>query len=162
MTTDSTAELITLLGSDNRHARAVAAIELGKQKVADVLPRLREMVDDKDDVVAFAGMYACWLLGEDRVSIERMVSALDSEDEEVIQQVVQTVTEMGDFLIPKLEKIISQSTWRTIQVLNLLEEIGGPSALAAVKAVKTDKPAVIKLINEIVEDWDYDSPGELN
>lgn len=160
--TDSIAQLITLLDSSDRHARAVAAIELGKLKVADVLPRLRAMVDDEDDIVAFAGMYACWLLGEDRVSMERMVSALDSEDEEVVQMVAQIVTEMGEFLIPKLDTTITQSPGLTIHALNLLEEIGGPSALAVIKAVKSDDPEVIELINEIVDDWDYDSPGEIN
>ena len=162
VTTSSIAELISLLDSDNRHARAVAAIELGKQKIADVLPRLRELVNDNDDIVAFAGMYACWMLGEDKVSIERMVSGLDAEDEEVIQLTVQIVTEMGDFLVPKLKSLIDQSPRLTIQVLNLLEEIGGPSALAVVKAVKADEPEIIELINEILKDWDYDSAGEIN
>ena len=162
MTDNSRAELIELLDSNNAHARAVAAIQLGQQNVRQALPKLLEFINDKDDIVALAGMYACWLLGEDKVSIERIIKALDSENEEVIQQVIQTVTAMGDILIPKLEPLINQSPGVTINALNLLEEIGGPSALAVIKTVKTTDPEVAELVEEILEDWDYDTPRELN
>lgn len=154
MTARSTAELITLLDSDNRHARAVAAIELAQHNIIGALPKLRTLVDDEDNIVALSGMYACWMLGEDRVSIERMIHALDSEDEESVQLAVQIVTEMGDFLVPKLETKLNDSPKVTIQVLNMLDEISSPSALAVVKSVKTDDPQVIQLIEEILEDWD--------
>ncbi len=159
---DSTAELFDLLESDNRHARAVAAIQLGQSGVTKALPQIRPLVSDSDDIIAFAAMYACWLLGEDRISIDRLVMALDSEDEEVIQQVAQTITAIGDFLVPKLEALIKQSPKMAIHSLNLLEEIGGPTALTAIKSVESNDQEVTELINEIVEDWDYDSVRELD
>ncbi len=162
MCAESTAELLELLESENRHARAVAAIKLGQGKVAEALPRLRKLADDKDDIIALAGMYACWKLGEDRVSIERVITAVSSEDEEVVQQAVQTVTAFGDFLIPKLVPLINQSPELTTDIVNLLELVGGPGALDVIKSINTDDPEVVELINEIIHDWDHDTPGELN
>ena len=79
-----------------------------------------------------------------------------------MQQVAQTVTTFGDFLIPKLESLIDQAPELTADIVNLLELVGGPCALAVIKSIKTNEPEFIELINEVVQDWDHDSPRELD
>ena len=162
MNSSSSNELIKLLNSDNRHARAVAAIQLGQQNNKDVLPTVCDFVNDEDDMVAIAGMYACWRLGEDKISIERMIHALNSDDEDTIQLLIQVVSDMGDSLIPKFDLIENPPTQHIIHMLILLEEIGSESALSLIKSIKSDDPEVLTLIKNIVNNWEDNAPGELD
>ena len=154
MSAASVVELIRSLGSADRQERAEAAIKLGQQKVAHALPDLRSLSIDDDAVVALAAMFACWQFGEDRIEIDRILSALNSENEALIQQAVHTVSAIGSPLIPKLKPFLGQAPEVAMPALRLLEEIGGTEALDAVKATRSADAEVSALVDEILEDWE--------
>jgi hypothetical protein len=116
-------------------------------------------VDDDDPLVALAGMFACWKLGEERLSMDRLLSAFKSDDEELVQQAVHTVCAIGGPLIPRLTPLLSRSPEDAMLALKLLEEIGGPEALQAIQAVQPADKEMSALVEEILEDWD-DEPRE--
>ena len=142
------------LSSADRNRRAEAAIKLGQHSVAKALPALRMMVDDDDPVVALSAMYACWKLGEDRISIDRIIKALSSDDEEQIQQAVHTACALGSSIVPKLEPLLDATKKRASLALQLLEEIGGPEAMLAIRKMENTDNDVVDLAREILEDWD--------
>jgi HEAT repeat protein len=150
----SAVELIRALGSADNQERAEAAIKLGQQKVSRALPDLRALSSDEDAVVSLAAMFACWQLGEDRIAIDRIFSALNSEDEALMQQAVHTVSAIGRPLVPKLKPFLDHAPEIAISALRLLEEIGGSEALDAIKATRSTDPEVSALVDEILEDWE--------
>lgn len=159
MSSTSVPGLIRSLVSADRHERAQASILLGKQGVTSALGELRVLVDDDDPIVALAGMFACWKLGEDRLSMDRLLSAFKSGDEELVQQAVCTVYAIGVPLIPRLTPLLNQSPEDAMLALKLLDEIGGPEALQAIQAVRSADKEVSALVEEILGDWD-DEPRE--
>jgi len=152
--------LIRSLGSKDRHERAQAAIQLGEQRATSALGSLRDLVDDDAPIVAVAAMFACWKLGEDRISTERLLSAFKSDDEALVQQAVQTVSAIVPPLIPRLTPLFSQSSADAMLALKLLEEVGGSEALQVIQAVRPKDEGVRKLVEEILEDWDDEPPED--
>ncbi len=146
--------LMQSLASNNRYQRATAAIELGKRRIRQALPELRRLTTDSDDIVAIAAMYACWELGEDLISIERIVAALESDSEEDVQQAVETVGAIGEPFVAKLAPLLMQSPDRARLALKLLDEIGGPEARRLVQFMRSDDPDVAALVREILDDWE--------
>lgn len=160
MTEDSVESLLLALASTNRHERAFAAIKLGEKGVESALPKLRALVDEDDDIVAMAGMYACRQLGEDRTSIKRFISALRSGEEEIVQQAVHTICRLGTFMVPKLKSLLHEPPETAMLALELLGEIGGDEARQAVFELRTDDERVRGLAEELLEDWDDDNEDE--
>lgn len=160
MSSESVPALIRSLGSADRHERAQAAILLGKRQATSALGELRALVEDEDPIVALAGMFACWKLGEDRISMDRLLSAFKSGDEALVQQAVQTICAIGVPLIPRLTPLLSQSTENAMLALKLLEEIGGAEALHAIQAVQPADKEMSELVEEILEDWEDEPPED--
>ena len=145
------------LSSSNRYQRAEAAIKIADNEAAGALPELRELANDSDDMVALTAMYACWKLGEDTISIDRFIKALNSGDEELVQQAVHTICTIGEPMVPKLAPLLQGSQATALLALRLLDDINGPEAMRTVRSMQNPDPAVAMLAREILEEYDDDS-----
>ena len=146
--------LVSSLESKDINERAVAAIELGKCGYIEALPKLRAIAVEDEDITALAGMYACWRLGEDNVSIKRIISMLDSSDEALVQQAVHTASAIGQDLVPKVKQFLDEGNKPNNSVLHLLEEIGGDEALHLIRSVDRSDPQLAQEIDDILLDWE--------
>ena len=148
------ATLRRALFSDNRHERAQAAIQLGQNQDRDSVARLRDLASDPDDLVAIAAMFGAWQLDVDVVTIERMVAALSSDDEELVQESVFALCEMGEAMVPRLTALLDAHTADANAILRVLADIGGDKAFAAISILKSDNPDIASTIEELLDDWE--------
>ena len=148
------ATLRRALFSDNRHERAQAAIQLGQNQDRDSVARLRDLASDPDDLVAIAAMFGAWQLDADVVNIERMVAALSSDDEELVQESVFALCEMGEAMVPRLTALLDAHTADANAILRVLADIGGDKAFAAISGFKSDNPDIASTIEELLDDWE--------
>ncbi|MCZ6617790.1 MAG: HEAT repeat domain-containing protein [Gammaproteobacteria bacterium] len=149
-------ELRAALGSSDRHQRAYAAIQLGRHQDQHSIDQLRTLTREPDELVAIAAMYGCWQLGVDAIAIDRMVAALSSDDEELVQESVFALCEIGEAVVPKLTEFLETQAASPISVLCVLADIGGGAAFDVISSFKSDDPDVRSTIQELLEDWDDD------
>jgi hypothetical protein len=151
------ASLIRSLESSDRHRCAEAAIRLGDGKAAAALPRLRELSEADDDVIALAAMYACWKLGDDRIRVTRVIDALASGDEERVQMAVHTACEIGQPMIAKLAPVLLESPERAKIALALLDDIHAPAARRVINELETVDPELAATQEKVLQLWDSDA-----
>ena len=137
-------------------ARALALIELGQGGAPDALAECQKFRNDPDAFVALAAEYVCWMLGDRALNSARLLAALKSDDEALIQQAVETVTAMGAPLVPVLTPLLDAPAVDARLILNVLEEIGGPEAYAAVANAKLSDPSDQELAAEILDEWEME------
>ncbi len=123
--TENLSELRAELHGRDRHRRATAAIQLGQLGDRQSIDQLLNLSNDPDDLVAVAAMYACWQLGIDAVAIDRMVAALASSDEELVQESVFALCDMGESIVPKLTNLLGEQKQFANSILRVLAYIGG-------------------------------------
>jgi HEAT repeat protein len=160
--TEQLPKLRAALRSHDRHRRAYAAIQLGQQGDEQSIDRLRDLTGDADDLVAIAAMFGCWHLGVDAVAIDRMVAALSSKDEELVQESVFALCEMGELMVPKLTGLLEQHPEFANSILRVLADIGGDVAFDTVTNFETDDAELINTIQELLEDWDDENGRKTN
>ena len=142
------------LTSANRHEQARAAIQLGYGGDRESINQLRDLATNADDLVAIAAMFGCWQLGIDAVSIKRMVAALSSSDEELVQESVFALCEMGEAIVPKLTALLEEYSPYADNILRVLADIGGDRAFNAIKHFQTDDTNLLRIIDDLLDDWD--------
>lgn len=149
------------LESTNPDECATAAVELGAAGATSALPKLRLLTTHASDIVAIAAMYACWQLGEDRIDIDRLVTALGSDSEEVVQETIQAVSGIGAALVDRLAPILSESPAKAALALRALDEIHAPAAKDAIRALGTKDRDLSDLRRDVLDDWeDEDSDAD--
>ena len=158
MSADFEPEVLRLreeLGSTDRYLRAQAAIELGQRRDVASLPEVARLLNDPDDLVAVAALYGCVRLGADDVSVERAAESLGSSDEEVMQAAVQALCALGEAAVPKLSALLDEMPSYAVEIVHVLEDIGGEAALAVVRqvAARPDPPGVAQAAREVLESW---------
>ena len=151
---DQLARLRTELRSPDRHRRAYAAIQLGQHGDRQSIDELRDLSADPDDLVAIAAMYGSWKLGIDAVAIERMVAALSSDDEELVQESVFALCDMGDPIVPKLKRLLEEQSPFAGSILRILADIGGHASFDAIAGFETDDTDLQHLKRTLLDDWD--------
>lgn len=149
-------ELRAALGSRDRHRRATAAIELGQHGDRQSLDRLRELTSDADDLVAIAAMFATWRLGDGGVDMERMIAATASDDEELVQESVFALCEMGDSVVPRLEGLLESQSPYAKNILRVLADIGSATSRETITRFETEDPELKSTIRALLEDWGED------
>lgn len=149
--------ILESLRSDNRHERAVAAVELGRRGAGEALPELEVLLDDPDDLVAVAAMFATWLLGSEEVRVDRAAASLASEDEEEVQAAVHALCEMGESALPGLIGLLEADSPHAPQILRILGDIGGHRARASVeRAAESSDPDIAERARNVLDDWEED------
>lgn len=148
------AELRSDLQSSDRHRRAVAAIQLGQLGDRRSVDELRVLACDSDDLVAIAAMYGAWQLGVDTVAIDRMVAALSSDDEELVQESVFALCGMGEPVVPKLTGLLIEQPAFADGILRVLADIGGAMSWQTINDFETDDADLMDMIQELLEEWD--------
>ncbi len=149
--------LLKALDKGDRHDRAEAAVELGQLGVQKARPALEAMLDDSDDLVAVAAIYATWVLGGEEVPIERAAASLASADEEVVQAAVQALCEIGDGAVPGLLALLGSSSPYSRQILHILGDIGGEQARAVLERFsRSGDQDLAEAAGEALEDWEDD------
>lgn len=148
------AEIRAELSSKDRYRRANAAIQLGQLGDRQSVDQLRELTDDTDQMVAIAAMYGCWQLGVDVVAIDRMVAALSSGDEELVQESVFALCQMGEAVVPKLAQLLIEQPAHAGNILRVLADIGGEVSRKTIRDFETGDPDLVDTIQELLDDWD--------
>lgn len=149
--------LLKSLRSDSRHARAVAAVELGRRGAREALPELEVLLDDPDDLVAVAAMFANWLLGAEDVPLDRAAASLASDDEEEVQAAVHALCEMGESALPRLVGLLQARSPHAPQILRVLGDIGGHRARASVeRAAESSDPDIAERARIVLDEWEED------
>lgn len=148
------------LQSPDRHRRAYAAIQLGKLGDRQSIDELRHLSEDADDLVAIAAMYGSWKLGVDAVAIERMVAALESSEEELVQESVFALGDMGTAIVPKLTRLLEEQSQHADSILRILADIGGQASFDTISRYQTDDPELTQTIQELLDDWDDEDEDE--
>ena len=148
--------LIELLQDPDPYKRAEAAIKLASQGLKSAAPMVRKLCADENQMVALAALHASWQLGEDELPIDLLFTALRSEDEALRQQAVQVVSARGEPLIPQITALLGGSTSDTKLAINLLEEIGGDTALHTLQRLPRQnlQLELASLLDEVLEDWE--------
>lgn len=148
------ARLRQALHSSNRHECAEAAVMLGRMGVQDVAPELAALHKNPDDLIAIAAMYGSWELGVRDVPIERAVAALAAPDEEIVQESVHALCEMGEAIVPTLIALLEARSPHSANLLRILGDIGGEASLAAVQATAASSDSKLRKIAwEVLADW---------
>ncbi len=144
--------LLKTLEEGDRHDRAEAAVELGRQGVEEALPALEALLDNADDLVAVAAGFGAWSLGRDDVPIERAAAALASPDEEVMQAAVHVLCEMGDGAVPGLLALLDSGSPYSERIVRILGDIGGAGLEALERLSRSGDPELAAAANEALED----------
>lgn len=152
--TEPLPKLRAALRSRDRHRRAYAAIQLGQHGDRRSIESLRDLTSDTDDLVAVAAMFGCWQLGIDAVAIDRIVAALSSNDEELVQESVFALCEMGPSIVPKLAGLLEQQPEFANSILRVLADIGGDAAFATITNYQTKDSELMNTIQDLLDDWD--------
>jgi len=151
------ARLRQALHSANRHERAQAAVELGKQGDRDSLDELRVMANDPDDVVAVSAIFGCWQLGETTLPVDRVAASLASADEENVQLAVQALCTMGAAVVPKLVTLLDAGSPYALSIVQVLADIGGPESRKAVERItRSGDPSLADAARTVLADWSDD------
>ena len=148
------ASLTRALDSADANERAQAAVRLGEIQAQTVLPKLRALTRNPEDVVALAAMYSCWLLGEDTINTGRVVEALASGDESLVQEAIQVVCQIGHPMVDKFRVVLGDTPSKAPTVLAALDDLHEPAARTIIEAFRTDDPTLLALKREILDDWD--------
>lgn len=145
--------LLESLEEGDRHDRAEAAAELGQRGVQEARPALEALLDDPDDLVAVAAIYATWSLGGEEVPVARAAASLASADEEVMQAAVHALCEMGDAAVPGLLALLESSSPYSKQILRVLGDIGGDEARRELERFsRSADPDLAEAATEALED----------
>ena len=147
-------KLRRLLTSIDRHERACAAIELGKNGEPRLLEEIKPLTTDPDDLVAIAAIYGCWKLGAEPIDLERIVAGLASKEEEVMQEAVEALCDIGSLAVPGLKKMLSDDSPFSTEILEILGDIGGDESYAVVSEFQSDDPELQAVAKEVLEDWE--------
>jgi len=154
MIDEALASLIRALDSTDANERAQSAVRLGELQARTALPKLRALTENKDDIVALAAMYSCWLLSEDRINTTRVIDALASDDESLVQEAINVICQIGHPMVDKLRTALSSAVTNASTVLSALDDLHDPAARAIIEEFHTDDPALLALKREILDDWD--------
>jgi HEAT repeat protein len=141
LTDKSGAEVLrlrTALATGDRHDRAMAAIALGQHGVSphglrEARLELEKLLEEEDDLVAVAALYALWKLGGEGLAFDRLARGLASPDEETVQASVEASSRMGAAVVPELVALVDAGSPHSVQILRALGDIGGPRACAALE-----------------------------
>lgn len=151
---DSSSEWLDSLRSKDRDVRAEACLRLAENEVGEALPELRRMTADQDPIVAVAAAYACWKLGGDDLPAGPFVAALESGDEAAVQQAVHTACAAGAAIVPALAPLLDAPRQRALLVVELLDDVGGAQAEAALRRMKNPDDAVRARVEDVLDDWE--------
>jgi HEAT repeat protein len=146
------------LASKDRHERAQAAVEAGYSDAVELRDELRAQTQDADDLVAVAGIFACWQLGKQidtEARLDRVVSALSSGEAETVMLAASALGEFGEDTLGPLTKLLEAGSPHAVPILRVLGDIGGPQSLQAVQqAAQSADADVAAAAREVLDEWE--------
>ena len=122
----------------DRHERATAIIGLASTEDSGYLEHLKPLTTDSDNLVAIAAIFTCMKLGDESIEVDRLVAGLGDEYEEVKQLAVHALCDLGNVVVPELEKLLNSKSSYTEDILEILGDIGGEESFAVLSRFESD------------------------